>query len=47
MSFKVFGTSSNVLISVPIERGWRKLHNEEFHNLYTLPDIIRMKKSRR
>jgi hypothetical protein len=22
--------------------GWRKLHNEEFHNLYTSPSIIRM-----
>jgi hypothetical protein len=27
--------------------GWRKLHNEEFHNLYSLPSIIRMIKSRR
>jgi hypothetical protein len=27
--------------------GWRKLHNEEFHNLYALPSIIRMIKSRR
>jgi hypothetical protein len=26
---------------------WRKLHNEELHNLYSLPDIIRMIKSRR
>jgi hypothetical protein len=23
-------------------RGWRKLHNEELHNLYSLPNIIRM-----
>jgi hypothetical protein len=21
--------------------GWRKLHNEELHNLFSLPDIIR------
>jgi hypothetical protein len=21
--------------------GWRKLHNEELHNLYSLPSIIR------
>jgi hypothetical protein len=21
--------------------GWRRLHNEEFHKLYTSPDIIR------
>jgi hypothetical protein len=27
--------------------GWRKLHNEELHNLYSSPDIIRMIKSRR
>jgi hypothetical protein len=27
--------------------GWRKLHNEELHNLYLLPSIIRMIKSRR
>jgi hypothetical protein len=26
---------------------WRKLHNEELHNLYLLPDIIRQVKSRR
>jgi hypothetical protein len=26
---------------------WRKLHNEEFHNLYSSPDIIRQVKSRR
>jgi hypothetical protein len=27
--------------------GWRKLHNEEFHNLYSSPIIIGMMKSRR
>jgi hypothetical protein len=27
--------------------GWRKLHNEELHNLYSSPSIIRMMKSRR
>jgi hypothetical protein len=26
--------------------GWRKLHNEELHNLYSSPSIIRMIKSR-
>jgi hypothetical protein len=26
---------------------WRKLHNEELHNLYTSPRIIRIIKSRR
>jgi hypothetical protein len=27
--------------------GWRELHNEELHNLYSSPDIIGMIKSRR
>jgi hypothetical protein len=27
--------------------GWRKLHNEELHNLYNSPSIIRIIKSRR
>jgi hypothetical protein len=27
--------------------GWRKLHNEELHNLYSSPNMIRMIKSRR
>jgi hypothetical protein len=27
--------------------GWRKLHNEELHNLYSSPSIIRTIKSRR
>jgi hypothetical protein len=27
--------------------GWRKLHNEELHNLYSSPNIIRINKSRR
>jgi hypothetical protein len=27
--------------------GWRKLHNEEFHKLYSSPIIIRIIKSRR
>jgi hypothetical protein len=27
--------------------GWRKLHNEELHNFYSSPDIIRMIKSRK
>jgi hypothetical protein len=26
---------------------WRKLHNEELHNLYSSPSIIRMIKSRK
>jgi hypothetical protein len=32
---------------VEVIGGWRKLHNEEVHNLYFLPSIIRMIKSRR
>jgi hypothetical protein len=27
--------------------GWRKLHNEELHNLYSFPSIIRTITSRR
>jgi hypothetical protein len=27
--------------------GWRKLHNEELHNLYSSPNVIRMIKTRR
>jgi hypothetical protein len=27
--------------------GWRKLHTEELHSLYSSPNIIRMKKSMR
>jgi hypothetical protein len=27
--------------------GWRKLHNEELHNFYTSPSIIRIIKSKR
>jgi hypothetical protein len=30
-----------------IIRGWRKLHTEEFHNVYCSPSIIRMIKSKR
>jgi hypothetical protein len=28
-------------------RGWRKLHNEELHGLYSSPNIIRVIKARR
>jgi hypothetical protein len=27
--------------------GWRRMHDEELHNLYTSPNIIRVIKSRR
>jgi hypothetical protein len=39
---RIFGRKRDEVI-----RGWRKLHNEELHNLYSLPSIIRMIKSRR
>jgi hypothetical protein len=30
-----------------VMRGWRKLQNEELHNLYSSPNIMRMMKLRR
>jgi hypothetical protein len=30
-----------------VQGGWRRLHNEERHNLYPTPNIIRVLKSRR
>jgi hypothetical protein len=27
--------------------GWRRLHNEELHNLYVSPNVIRVIKSRK
>jgi hypothetical protein len=30
-----------------VTRGWRKLHNDELHNSYSSPSIVRMIKSRR
>jgi hypothetical protein len=29
------------------DRSWRKLHNDELHSLYSLPNIVRVIKSRR
>jgi hypothetical protein len=29
------------------DRSWRKLHNDELHRLYSLPNIVRVIKSRR
>jgi hypothetical protein len=29
------------------DRSWRKLHNDEFHDLYSSPNIVRAIKSRR
>jgi hypothetical protein len=39
---RIFGQKGDEVIG-----GWRKLHNEELHNLYSSPSIIRMIKSRR
>jgi hypothetical protein len=39
---RIFGQKRDEII-----RGWRKLHNEELHNLYSSPNIIRMIMSRR
>jgi hypothetical protein len=39
---RIFGRKRDEVI-----RDWRKLHNEELHNLYSSPSIIRMIKSRR
>jgi hypothetical protein len=39
---KIFGPNRGQIIW-----GWRKLHTEELHNLYSSPDIIKMIKSRR
>jgi hypothetical protein len=42
------GAEENVLTKrVEVTGGWRKLHNEELHNLYSLLSIIRITKSRR
>jgi hypothetical protein len=39
---RIFGLKRDEVIG-----GWRKLHNENPHNLYSSPSIIRMIKSRR
>jgi hypothetical protein len=38
---RIFGTKKEVT------GDWRKLHNEELHNFYSPPNIIRIFKSRR
>jgi hypothetical protein len=39
---KIFGTKRD-----EVTGEWRRLHSEEFHNLYCSPNIIRVIKSRR
>jgi hypothetical protein len=39
---RIFGPKSD-----EVTGEWRKLHNEELHNLYSSPNIIRQVKSRR
>jgi hypothetical protein len=39
---RIFGSERD-----EVTGGWRKLHNKEFHNLYSSTNIIRMTKSRR
>jgi hypothetical protein len=39
---RIFGPKSD-----EVRGGWRKLHKEELHNLYSSPSIIRIIKSRR
>jgi len=39
---RIFGLRRN-----EVTGEWRKLHNEELHDLYSLPTIVRVIKSRR
>jgi hypothetical protein len=34
---RIFGLKRDEMMG-----GWRKLHNEELHNLYSSPSVIRM-----
>jgi hypothetical protein len=38
---RIFGPKRN-----EVTGGWRNLHKEEFHNLYSAPSIIRIKSRR-
>jgi hypothetical protein len=42
MMWSIFGPKRD-----EVTVSWRKLHNEELHNLYSSPNIIRMIMSRR
>jgi hypothetical protein len=39
---RIFGPKRDVVTG-----GWRKLHNEELHGLYSSPSIVRVIKARR
>jgi hypothetical protein len=39
---RIFGTKREEVVA----GGWRRLHNEEFHNLYGSSSIIRLSKSK-
>jgi hypothetical protein len=39
---RIFGSKRD-----EVTEGWRKLHNEELHNLYSSPNIIRIIRSKR
>jgi hypothetical protein len=39
---RIFGSKRD-----EVTGGWRELHNEELHNLYSSPSIIRIIKRRR
>jgi hypothetical protein len=53
LTLKEEGIENEVLRRIPGRKGdemvggWRKLHDEEFHNLYFSPNIIRLIKSRK
>jgi hypothetical protein len=46
-NFRVFQNTVLGTMRNEVTGGWRKLHNEEFHNLYFSPSIMRMIKLRR
>jgi hypothetical protein len=39
---RIFGPKEEEVVG-----GWRRLHNEELHNVYTSPNIIRLMNARR